>query len=662
MTNDGAQDNALSPELLTIGMVFDGQSRYRVPIYQRNYAWTSEQIEQMLDDLRDAMRAGNDYFLGNLIVTRSQSNTAFPDYDVIDGQQRLTTLYLLLSKLKHGGHIGRLQYESRPRATAALERIAHIQINPSVEESPAEDHAILQGHRIIEQYLAHHLKSEDEKKAFLNFVLERTQVVRITLPAKIDFNRYFEIMNTRGQQLQQVDIVKARLMAHLSNEEERACFAWIWDACAQMDTYVQMTLSLGNKDLRSQIFGDDWSFLCVKDFDDLLPWHQAYKSAGSCTATPRRGPVGIDEAIKAYAEPAGAKEAQNEESGHYQSIIEFPFFLLHVLKLMRADASENEGQLDDKRLVKHFEDFLEDEGCDKRESAKQFALHLLHYRNLFDNYVIKRAFSDAADEDGDWSLHRLKRGNGDNVQYVNTYSVTKEENYTPDTASRRLLRLQSMLRVTYTSPRAMHWITLLLGVVGAAQQGAQTVGEDILLSRLQDYAREKVKKAFFKDKYEDPSNYNEPSGFGVERIVFTYLDYLLLEPAGLAYFPKETKVETKAIDMSRNFTFSFRDSIEHFYPQHPREGVSYKAIVSENCRDCLGNLALLSVSDNSRFGNEYPETKANHEKIISQSPKLTLMAYIAEHGVWDDEAVLAHHNAMISLLEKDLGLHQAGGS
>jgi hypothetical protein len=218
-----------------------------------------------------------------------------------------------------------------------------------------------------------------------------------------------------------------------------------------------------------------------------------------------------------------------------------------------------------------------------------------------------------------------------------------------------------MLRVTYTSPRAMHWITLLLGVVGAEQLGAQTVREDVLLSRLQDYAREKVKEAFFKGKYEDHLDYKEPGGFAIERIVFTYLDYLLLEQAGLACFP--TEAEAKAQAMAQNFRFSFRDSIEHFYPQHPREGMSCKEkTISEDCLDCLGNLALLSVSDNSRFSNDCPEHKADYVNIIDQSPKLTLMADAAKRGVWDDKAVQEHHKTMISLLEKDLGLLQTGGS
>ena len=66
-------------------------------------------------------------------------------------------------------------------------------------------------------------------------------------------------MNTRGQQLKQVDIVKARLMSKLPNQYERECFAWVWDSCADMDSYVQMSLTRGDTSLRNKVFGDEWS-------------------------------------------------------------------------------------------------------------------------------------------------------------------------------------------------------------------------------------------------------------------------------------------------------------------------------------------------------------------------------------------------------------------
>ena len=120
--------NLLHPELLTVSELFDHDTVYTVPIYQRNYAWRAPQIEQLISDIQDAVaRQESNYFLGNLVVTPRENQRK--DFAVIDGQQRLTTLYLLLTFLENAGsspwghHQGRLQHASRARATEALRRL-----------------------------------------------------------------------------------------------------------------------------------------------------------------------------------------------------------------------------------------------------------------------------------------------------------------------------------------------------------------------------------------------------------------------------------------------------------------------------------------------------------------------------------------------------------
>lgn len=75
-----------------IKSIFEG-AKYIVPIYQREYAWEETEIECFLDDIND-QDGENVYYLGNLIVDKKDK------YEVIDGQQRLTTLYLLFVYLK----------------------------------------------------------------------------------------------------------------------------------------------------------------------------------------------------------------------------------------------------------------------------------------------------------------------------------------------------------------------------------------------------------------------------------------------------------------------------------------------------------------------------------------------------------------------------------
>ena len=636
--------NKLDPKLLTIGELFeDSDSVYTVPIYQRNFAWEATHIEQLLGDILDAVRDDKDgYFLGNLIVTEPQS--ASTGFEVIDGQQRLTTLYLLLTFLSSDvvpplqEHQGRLRYRSRPRATEALRRLAAESLRHSVSSVHAwssEDAGILQGYNVIRQFMDQHIRDEAERCHFAKFLRTKVTVVRASLPLQTDFNRYFEIMNTRGQQLQQTDIVKARLMQHLDDDAQRACFAWIWDACSEMDSYIQMSLTRGNTDLRTKIFGDDWSWLMVASFKTLVIHRpiNATTAAGALTINSTT----LDDALAKYAKVGMPEKNEDQNNVRFRSIIEFPAFLLHVLKVMKRDDEENEGRLDDKGLIKRFNEFIEGSGSEKSREVQNFAFELLRCRNLFDSFVLKRQHTATNSDDGDWSLLRLtKRGSDErpNPGYINTFSSgisNVEEDGDVDSATLDLLVLQSMLRVTFTSPRTMHWITKLLMFLVESERNRGM--ESDLAKTLRDYSREKVKVAFFTPE--------EPCGFSINRIVFTYLDYLLWEQDG----------------QKPQFRFSFRNSIEHFYPQHPHEQQSGDK-VSDECLYMLGNLALVSVGANSKFSNSLPITKAKTfgKTIASQSPKLEHMAVIALNKGWCDEEVRAHHEEMVNCLRQDLRL------
>ncbi len=638
--------NQLDPKLVTIGKLFDDQDAiYMVPIYQRNYAWQAEQIEQLLGDIHDAILDNKEsYFLGNLMVTELQRGPTY--FEVIDGQQRLTTLYLLLTFLAErgvtsNGHQDRLRYESRPRATEALRRVSTDSSRLSVSSahlSSTEDTAIHQGYNVIRQFMDQHINGEGDRRQFAEFLNMKVTVVRASLPRKTDLNRYFEIMNTRGQQLQQADIVKTRLMQHLDNDAQRACFAWIWDACSDMESYVQMSLTRGNTNLRTKIFGDDWSWLKVKSFAKLVTDCPA--AATNVAGSPSSTSLTIDEALAKYDEVGVPENSEDQDNVRFRSTIEFPAFLLHVLKVMDREGNEDEGHLDDKGLILRFAEFIDNQPAEKSCRVQKFAFELLRFRNLFDSYVLKRQYTATNNDEGDWSLQRLiKRvsNNRPTPGYINTFSRGSkdvEEDGDVDPTTNELLVLQSMLRVTYTSPRTMHWITLLLKCLAESER--DEVSESGLADALRSYARGKVMHAF-------PLGENEPLGFSINRIVFTYLDYLLWTD-----------------QQQPEFRFSFRNSIEHFYPQHPDEQQSGE-VVSDMCLHLLGNLALVSVGANSKFSNSLPKAKAENFKttIEIQSPKLQKMAEITrDMQKWGDEEVLSHHEAIIKRLRNDFDLQQ----
>lgn len=641
--------NELKPELLTVGMLFT--DNYVVPVYQRNYAWRAEQIEQLISDIQDSLIGGkDDYFLGNLVVIKRGREDAF---EVIDGQQRLTTLYLLLTFLEQDGegekpsvgHAGHLKYESRARATEALRRVAqeaareHVRPQDSISDADAGIH---EGYSIINQFFKQNVTLNRARGKFSDFLRTKVTVVRASLPPNTDLNRYFEIMNTRGQQLKQVDIVKARLMSKLPNQCERACFAWVWDACADMDSYVQMSLTRGNTSLRNKVFGDEWSWLGVTGFASLME-RRPQSDINSSKQSSEGVSLSLDEALSKYAKELELNSTEDEGNERFRSTIEFPAFLLHVLKIMKGDEVEDEGQLDDKRLIKSFDDAVKNVANSEADWVRSFAFTLLKCRNLFDGFILKRQFTANTGDDGDWSLQRLKKGGTDKKPtpaYIHVFSASNgnvEEDGGADPHTRDVLLLQSMLRITYTSPRTMHWITKVLRWL--SDKAPQDAKHTDLADLLRGYARSKIKETF---PFEED---RQPQGFGISRIVFSYLDYLLLSDSS-----------------KRDFKFQFRTSIEHFYPQHPDKEQS-GAVVSDSSLNLLGNLALVSVSANSKFSNSYPRAKAENfrDTIEIQSPKLKEMAKITRRDSWGDDQIRAHHEDMVTLLRDDVSLVEATG-
>jgi hypothetical protein len=453
------------------------------------------------------------------------------------------------------------------------------------------------------------------------------------LAAGADSNRYFEIMNTRGEQLQQQDIVKARMMSQLTEPNERACFAWLWDACTDMETYVQMPLARGSTGKRTDLFGKQWDRLQLGSFDDVMSHTpEAFEGAQAPRLT-------LYEAIEHYARRGVEEAAEEEGNERFSSIISFPSFLLHVLNVLN-DVDEKDDSLDDKKLVRRFSEYL---GEDKNQGSKsrlvkEFAVALVECRLAFDAFILKREFTARNADDGAWSLKRFVRGESkgkSTPRYVATFPLEKEleddGGMEAVKINSRVRLLQSALRVTYTSPRTMHWVTCVLRLVREAANLSATKGTD-LLERLENYAREKIRPFVV-------SGDLTPHGFDIPRIVFTYLDYLL------------------AVDEDNlDFQFIFRNSIEHFYPQSPNEDLRHKygELKDPALRDVFGNLALVTVSDNSKFSNDTPARKADYERIIPQSPKLKQMAHRAKIARWLDEEITTHHNDVVARLSGDL--------
>lgn len=630
--------------------------RYVIPRYQRAYAWEEKEIEQLIDDICDDNDPKRDYYIGSLIVARRKADDEV-EYEVIDGQQRLTTIYLLLQCLLDEGYFSRgevgvgeaLSFDCRSKSNCTL---AYIRSDAQKSEGKEEllDQSILLAVDIIKKKLAREFgdRVEDQKK----FVdrLKHVVLYRIEVPEHTDLNRYFEIMNTRGEQLEQHDILKARLMNYLDDACEREAFARIWEACSDMTGYVQMHFSVED---REKLFVEQWSSLSSEDALREL-------CKGKRRSEGKSEGLDISKIINLKSEEDDVEAAleKGDTEARFESIIDFPYFLLHVLRAfcrverLSMDGAEELGSLlDDKLLLKDFDKVIS--CCEKREDkrikdvkrrfARTFIRFLLRSRFLFDKFIIKRERVEG-DQEGSWSLKELRAPNK-KPYYANTGGVKKSK--TLEEAHAECLMIQSALRVSYTSPKVMHWVTRLLECLFDAKLKLPKLAD-----KAEHIAAEAVAENFFDQTLSEYSEYDIQEyefgdyafGVGTPHIVFNYLDYLLWK---------------KAKKTHEDFVFEFRNSVEHWYPQHPSDG----SIEPWDERDVFGNLCIISRSVNSKFSNLSPASKMDTYRGMVQkgSLKLRKMGEIIDElrkkeraGVaaklWRQSACAKHEKEMIRLL------------
>ena len=574
---------------------------YLVPIYQRNYAWSETQIEQLIEDIESSIDGFNkNYFLGNLIVNQMDNNV----YEVIDGQQRLTTLYLLEKYLGIVFAKEALRFEAREKSNRTLSYVSDSSNQELIEELSSPE--ILKGFQIVDNYF----KNKNIDKGRFTQKLKRVFLIRVQVPQNIDLNHYFEIMNTRGEQLELHEIAKAKLLEVLESDHDKDVAALIWEKCSDMNSYVQMNF---NVDVRRRIFTEDWSSLSqsIKNFDSIKS-----KISAENKSIDKSFLIDILKENKMINVSNMQSEDENER---FESPISFPNFLLQVNAVMRK-LGEEDASLDDKYFLNNLS-----WAWSTSENAKDFLFHLLKCRVIFDKYVLKREFARDYKETGKWSLQRLekyrdKKKNNDKPKYVGTLGDEGNDN-------KKLRTLQSCLRITYTSPKTMHWISVILSKL------LENEATDVI-QLLENYCKNKVAD----------SDYQNKNGFGVERIVFSYLDYLIYRD-GYSYEGKEI-----ISPFQEGWQFLFRSSIEHFQPQHPVEGECWE----QDDLNGFGNLALITVSGNSKFSNLPPTGKINsYPSIINQSLKLKIMEKMTRlgDGKWTEEKANRHKDEMIDILK-----------
>ncbi len=236
---------------------------HQIPIYQRPYQWTEENCEKLLDDLffnyEDDRES--DYFCGSLVLVKSDPNSKTETYDIVDGQQRLSTFILLakvLADLYNGLDPEYLEYlqESWKDRYTERKRLSFNTIGSNAEDDFAyalehfNDSQASKNKIIENNYLKNAicLKNYLEKKEikninnFIDWLYCNVVFITITCPDADKALRIFNVLNARGLPLNATDIFKGELLKELAKEEDQKKLVSRWNALNQKCSDNDLTM------------------------------------------------------------------------------------------------------------------------------------------------------------------------------------------------------------------------------------------------------------------------------------------------------------------------------------------------------------------------------------------------------------------------------------
>lgn len=260
---------SLNAEQQNLKKIFSTEDEYLIPSYQRPYSWEYDQCFQLYKDLMDAFEKQEDYFIGNIILAKSSNQEDDKRYQVVDGQQRIISLWLLLKSLsvlytemtvlnkvleieswKGDKKYARVKSEifeasdgddleiiyrwEKENFDQKLKEVLNNknQINERKCNGRIETNCMLFYH-----WLSHfHSKNTiEEGEKFVEYLLTRVSLLPIVLignsidEANAKALVIFETINNRGMNLEDADIFKAKLYdkAKRNNKEKEFIKSWV---------------------------------------------------------------------------------------------------------------------------------------------------------------------------------------------------------------------------------------------------------------------------------------------------------------------------------------------------------------------------------------------------------------------------------------------------
>jgi uncharacterized protein with ParB-like and HNH nuclease domain len=254
-----------------LAKIFSSDFDYEIPPYQRPYAWTKDEAGELFDDLRNFYQTEQDdsYFLGSIVLIKEDGK---PRSEVIDGQQRLTSLTILFSAIA-SSLTGEDQADFRSYVLEPGSPSQNLKPKPRLalrERDRAFFAKYVQGLH-LDKLLAldkEQLENESQKNIYLNaglfvdrlresfgddkvaligfgsFLVLRCFLVSVSTPSQHSAFRVFSVMNSRGLDLLPTDIIKADLIGKIPTSAQRK----------YTERWEELEVQVGRKDF-AELFG-----------------------------------------------------------------------------------------------------------------------------------------------------------------------------------------------------------------------------------------------------------------------------------------------------------------------------------------------------------------------------------------------------------------------
>ena len=659
----------------------ENKYRFRVPVYQRLFAWDTPQFDRLLSDLQD-WDQNKPYYLGIITVVK-QKHEHGDTYILIDGQQRLTVIAILMGIFKDDKFrmfpiTNYLDYEARQNDRRALEKIWENGIGWLGCGTKDELIKKMDENQIVNDSMRSFIGHIWEKKSEWKKIIDKKIFNRLTLlisclPENYEDglelqNEYFEKMNSAGKQLEPHEILKVRICKREIDFED-------WNLVEDFTKKYPKSLerSFQDKDgsntnnqqsQQSEIASPEEG----KNTNEYNKQPPLYSVKRIIEAYERR-----DSTTIAKNFPSWDKETSENISSVEKwrpSLIDFPMFLLHVLHVV------NDKILlpsDSHSLLKKFEEHT----FKNKKEFIEFIELMCKYRKFLDEWIIHK----------DVDSCEQKSKDDENNTDVSNYSYWSEKGMEKkyilskeDIVSKELKQIQ--IALSTVGEQKQEWMidAFIWYRKNEKNISRETLLDYHVLQLVRQLANDVRMKAdymriFSEDCWADEClTYKHNS-----RALFVCLDYFLWLLANTddetlkKDLYKDVKDVFNTIPSFQNdreaivcFVPKAHKSVEHFHPQtegdsqHETEWNEYINDNSNNQikKDMFGNLALISAGRNSEYGNQTVAAKSERiEKLIQrkelESIKLYLMMQKCDKSEknWTPDIAQCHSNEMLKVLK-----------